>query len=174
MKNTLESEGNESSVRLLSFYNWFFKRVGKRLLYKQIDEFLDWKVLTRGTDSVHREWLYRFARQTRSTEISEVSDREVFEFVRDLNGAYAKMCAKKALESLLNFHREFLVRKQDNATILDMTRSGRKPNVSKIERAKKLKEVGLSYREIAAVMKSDVKTVYRWHKYPEDKMKIEK
>jgi DNA invertase Pin-like site-specific DNA recombinase len=44
------------------------------------------------------------------------------------------------------------------------------PNIAKIKEVKSLREKRLSYRQIAKLLDSDVKTVYRWDSYDVGKL----
>lgn len=39
------------------------------------------------------------------------------------------------------------------------------PNYEAVEKVKKMRGIGMSFRDIARALNSDVKTVYRWHTY---------
>lgn len=143
---------------------WLARKTYKKVLYLQIGEYLDWKLLSRGSDT-HRDWLYRFAQFTKARSLQGISDREVGQFILSQNGVYGRMAARKALSGLLKY-RLPLSEAAENAIFDGMNLGGRPINFTAVKKVKQLRKAKISFRDIAKIMGSDVKQVYRWATYP--------
>lgn len=145
---------------------FFFKE--KTLLDKQIDVFLSWAIKKNTGSSSYKEWLDLFCRFTAKTDILDVTDEDVdlfMEMVDNIeNGQYRKNEAYKAIFGL----RRYYMARGKNGNI--KLKEGRPPRVDKIEKVQEYRKKGLAYRDIAKLVGSHLSLVYRWSKYPLEKV----
>lgn len=141
------------------------RRTNKKLLEKQIDVFIEWATRHGVGSTDYTEWLYEFKIFTDKVDVCDVRDEDVESFMNHIynktNGAFRLRQAKIAIQSFTRFYSA----RGKNGIRRNVM--GRPRNISQIEKAKKYRKQGLSYRDIGKLLQSDVSQVHRWIKYPD-------
>jgi hypothetical protein len=175
---------------------WFFKR---KEIYNQIDTFVSWKsdCISDVSAKSQKDILYLFAEISKVGKIEEIDTFHINLFKDHVLAEHSNYYLIRAMTALRCFLRYFRTRKIDcfnpifitdrgmmeklvkiekNDTMKGMKKAvGRPKHVDKIKRTVFLKEkADLSFRQIASILKIDVKQVWRWYKYYQEERMLTK
>lgn len=157
-------------LNFLCFINGCMKKLDKRILDAQIEVFLAWGARHRSSTSGEsaRSYLTTFARHTYKTDILDVTQEDVDEFIASEHLPYPHQ--KERGRSVLDQMRRFYVARVRNGK--QRLVSGRAPHISEIAEVQRLRKMRdekgspLSFRNISKIMGKQLSLVHRWSRYP--------
>lgn len=83
---------------------WF-----RRRLYSQIDDYAHWRHQRSFVNANrHREYLYKFAKQTGAFDVTEITPEQVelfIESIRQSHTFYSSLDARKAVKGMLRYYK---------------------------------------------------------------------
>lgn len=141
------------------------KRLGERILESQIDVFCEWgrryNILSHYRT---REWLELFALHSTKTDILDVNDDDIDEYLKVIYSKYQNQIWRADARTSITLMRRYYAARTKNG--LAKIGRGRPPHISQIEQAQKYRKMGLKYHDISKLMNRGVSLIHRWVKYP--------
>lgn len=140
-----------------------FNRIS--LIESQIRVFGQWMEKRRSINC-NLEYLEDIEKVCHVNDILDLTDKHVVDFLAQLEYKVHTKHAILAAEHSINAIRRFYMARGKNAKMP----VGRPPHVERIEQVKKLKEMGLSYRQIARATQVDVAQAFRMVNFSLEKL----
>jgi hypothetical protein len=145
-----------------------FKRPIVTDLDRQLESFFEYKsIASVYKANGHKENLLIFRKFTNKTNILEVEEEEIEEFIQFLADRYTPFTIESITHSLRCFLRFY---KRGIILPTDM-KAGRPANLEMIQRVKQLREANVPYRDIQDLLelqegkRFELKSIFRWAKY---------
>lgn len=133
----------------------------KRLLNSQVYVFLHAIRTYNQSSSSYERWLEEFVKTTKANDAMQIDSKHVDFFLQavydNYNGYFPRIQARRAVEGL---QRYYMARGKNART----RPKGRPPAIDKMAKVMEYKSKGLSFRDVAKLLDSDVSLVYRWFK----------